>query len=930
MWGGVLSHFDLLVHALLLIASWSVAEGISKNVSDAREFRTALEEQDVDRIFLDDSVFLRPYDGWDLVKTGPIKLARSVSIEGDRQWGRHITIDLGDILTGDRSGLELFQATAENVTISFQSVHVTGLPFAPGNRDPSLLGVSFAFNSSIIEVFYSPTDSHPNWLAWLSNTRAQRYPAQGNNPDVQLLRAVNKTFCDKWCKVECPTAEYVYLEDVAHHMGVNDQELIEQSGGSVEDTGVLYGVDCMLILVSINRKVVTDSSSFEMALRDPAGHRTTITIEGEVTLWEANLGCPFTLLHDVTIQGSSSDTPPTDVLDFNVIRNCTVIPPSTSLTIQNLILAKAVLYMPVLNLEYPWQSIAVFFNPRPNSAVTLDNVVWHVHYLADSPLSAATIKNDLSGKGRGEVKDAVGPLDSSEVQLVSWVDTEWCEANYTAYGDSCRLNERCVELTKCPHDGVFVKDVQYDFLPPGVFLPPGAHYRIMRSLLIPSTTDRMSIPHLDLETKGRRKTPVLIIVILVGLGVAGFAIAASALILSKVRSKSRAEKHLSYGTDTDGFYSASFDPNDASSNTYGGFQAKQDLEMQNTDLRKSSAVVVVEDSKFAIAAQRAAEKMFGNISLGKLLGQGAFGRVYKATWNGAVVAVKVIEMTPEGPNHQTSIDREVNLLLELRHPNIVNLYRAAARQMNKNRSYSSMMDVGDVSVFGNDGGGTEATESENPPTSSPQKDGVGETWMVMEFCDQGTLRDLLKNDFFFEDERKKSLKMEWVLYTCQDIARGFQYLHEQNLIHGDLKPHNIFLSTNGQDSRRFIAKIGDFGVSRKMQTSQVYTATLGTMAYMPPELLGQSKLTDKADVYAYGIIMWQLTTGDSPFAFANAADVWRKVVIENFRPAFPNYVPDDYRNLASRCWDTNPHNRPIFDEVMSELSTILQKVLYTA
>lgn len=67
-----------------------------------------------------------------------------------------------------------------------------------------------------------------------------------------------------------------------------------------------------------------------------------------------------------------------------------------------------------------------------------------------------------------------------------------------------------------------------------------------------------------------------------------------------------------------------------------------------------------------------------------------FFLLHPATWNGAVVAVKVIEIGSESPNQESSIQREVNLLLELRHPNIVNLYQAASRPVGGRYSQESL------------------------------------------------------------------------------------------------------------------------------------------------------------------------------------------------------------------------------------------------
>lgn len=121
-------------------------------------------------------------------------------------------------------------------------------------------------------------------------------------------------------------------------------------------------------------------------------------------------------------------------------------------------------------------------------------------------------------------------------------------------------------------------------------------------------------------------------------------------------------------------------------------------------------------------------------------------------------------------------------------------------------------------------------------------------------------------------------------------------------------------------------QLADFGVSRKLQGSQMYTGTVGTMTYMPPELLGQGKISNKTDVYAFGLIMWQLTTCDTPFVHVTPAEVWRKVVIENYRPEFPEDIPEDYKKLAFACWDPEPKNRPSFDDVQNQLWTLLKIV----
>ncbi len=112
-----------------------------------------------------------------------------------------------------------------------------------------------------------------------------------------------------------------------------------------------------------------------------------------------------------------------------------------------------------------------------------------------------------------------------------------------------------------------------------------------------------------------------------------------------------------------------------------------------------------------------------------------------------------------------------------------------------------------------------------------------------------------------------SLLQPAILLCLLDVARGLEYLHSCNIVHGDLKPQNVLLKTAGNDRRGFVCKLGDFGLSRMLPetVSHVDTGSYGTVTHASPELLTDGRLTKACDVFAFGIVLWELVTGQRLF-----------------------------------------------------------------
>lgn len=99
-----------------------------------------------------------------------------------------------------------------------------------------------------------------------------------------------------------------------------------------------------------------------------------------------------------------------------------------------------------------------------------------------------------------------------------------------------------------------------------------------------------------------------------------------------------------------------------------------------------------------------------------------------------------------------------------------------------------------------------------------------------------------------------------VALLALDIAKACQAIHKHNIIHGDLKPHNVLLTGDGDDERGWIGKIADFGLSVKIKRGEHHVSGIqhGTEGYVAPEVLQTRRMVKASDVYSFGIIMWEM------------------------------------------------------------------------
>jgi serine/threonine protein kinase len=152
---------------------------------------------------------------------------------------------------------------------------------------------------------------------------------------------------------------------------------------------------------------------------------------------------------------------------------------------------------------------------------------------------------------------------------------------------------------------------------------------------------------------------------------------------------------------------------------------------------------------------------------------------------------------------------------------------------------------------------------------------------------------------------------------CMDITFGLSYIHKEGLVHRDLHPGNVLRERLNNNWC-----IADLGLSGPPdQTNKVY----GNLPYLAPELLTEKKYSAQSDIYAFGMLLYYITTFKSPFAGLEHDASLQISVVRGDRPIIPEETPKEYKNIIQRSWDANPNKRPKAG-VISNVISIATKI----
>ncbi|CAH1115615.1 unnamed protein product [Psylliodes chrysocephalus] len=254
------------------------------------------------------------------------------------------------------------------------------------------------------------------------------------------------------------------------------------------------------------------------------------------------------------------------------------------------------------------------------------------------------------------------------------------------------------------------------------------------------------------------------------------------------------------------------------------------------------------------------------------LGSGQFGVVRRGKWRGSIdVAVKMMK---EGTMSEDDFIDEAKVMTKLQHTNLVQLYGVCS----KNRP-----------IF-----------------------------IVTEYMKYGSLFNHLRRH-----EQSLSSNQGLLLDMCIQVCKGMAYLERHNYIHRDLAARNCLVGTEN------IVKVADFGLARYVLDDQ-YTSSGGSkfpIKWAPPEVLNYTRFSSKSDIWAYGVLMWEVfTCGKMPYGRLKNSEVVERVqkgmILEK-----PKACYKEVYDVMRKCWAHLPENRPSFKVLKETLVNVSQGIL---
>nr|XP_055071225.1 mitogen-activated protein kinase kinase kinase 13 [Misgurnus anguillicaudatus]XP_055071226.1 mitogen-activated protein kinase kinase kinase 13 [Misgurnus anguillicaudatus]XP_055071227.1 mitogen-activated protein kinase kinase kinase 13 [Misgurnus anguillicaudatus] len=187
--------------------------------------------------------------------------------------------------------------------------------------------------------------------------------------------------------------------------------------------------------------------------------------------------------------------------------------------------------------------------------------------------------------------------------------------------------------------------------------------------------------------------------------------------------------------------------------------------------------------------------------------------------------------------------------------------------------------------------------------------------IIMEYCAQGQLYEVLRAG------RKISpqLLVDW----ASGIASGMNYLHLHKIIHRDLKSPNVLVTQCDT------VKISDFGTSKELSDKSTKMSFAGTVAWMAPEVIRNEPVSEKVDIWSFGVVLWELLTGEIPYKDVDSSAIIWGVGSNSLHLPVPSTCPDGFKILMKQTWQGKPRNRPSFRQILLHLDIASADVLGT-
>ncbi|ETV90686.1 NEK protein kinase [Aphanomyces invadans] len=260
-----------------------------------------------------------------------------------------------------------------------------------------------------------------------------------------------------------------------------------------------------------------------------------------------------------------------------------------------------------------------------------------------------------------------------------------------------------------------------------------------------------------------------------------------------------------------------------------------------------------------------AANIWRDLEVLRTIGKGTHGTVVLARrrGDGAVVAVKRVRLATTSENGRKQADNEVILLKSLYHVNIVRFY--------------------DSFIVDND-----------------------ELNIVMEFSDGGNLRQVVKlrarkDGTYFPEP----LIMSWFA----QLVLAVSYIHGKNVLHRDLKAQNVFLT------KKYVVKLGDFGISKALSGDDLAMTSVGTPESMSPEICRGERYGKKSDIWSLGCVLYEMTMLKRPFEAQSLPEMFTKICHGEYEPVPSNAFSKELRLLVQLMLQQDPSKRPSIEDI---------------